>query len=1163
MQPATFEPKIPPNVGSRRKGQGNGVYIGISTAITAFIIATVIIMGFLIYRRNRSRMLPRSRSASQETKISVVSPHTTSPSEEEDTIKRSPMYVPDYGIPLWDDEVENGPVYAVIQFPDSKALEEDDGEHFYYYVDEAVRIDEEGGGTPKNFDENHIYAKVKRRKDNSRDMSDLVNLKENSGCSDDGNGALLEFLGPYVRGANAMELLECTSEKSVHLTLEECFSDTLRRRSNDLECEDGPIFEIVDGSGQYQAISSEALMCYTLNESELDEQNNNNWKSITGKTLEELQERDRPTTEKPGLDPEKSCLDGKPKNAPFCNFFEEICPTGTPSFSRRTIRDKDGPIYFHLRRLKSNHSKATRIQPKWRNEDCKTEGDKSGAGGDENSDPIYARAPVFYKLKTSGSDEQNDNNSTVTIEQAFNQLEDRYLKTPEEASNNSREKQGLICDSTGQEDSGANISLGGIEPTAFKTLALSSPDGPMYVHLRRLKSNHSKATRIPVQLEEETPSCDEEIQTDSDDGHYESISIYQRAPVLYALNRSDAKEKNNSDTMFTIEQAFDELEDSYLQKHEESGDNPLEQPSRLLKTSCLHRDKTKGSSTTNEPVQNPLEEVSKGLSKFQPLSNHDGPIYFHLRRFKSNHSKATRIRPREGEPQCSVDQNGEDADKGREKEPIYERAPVFYNLKTNGSHKQKENSMVTIEEAFDKLEDRYLNNPEVSKNSLERREPTHQTCSLDGTSENDSTGTEQLESGFLEFLSNSETPAFKTLSNHDGPVYFHMRRLKSNYSKATRIPSRLDDEAEDGAQEEENDTEEGHYETIPIYTRAPAFYTLKRPEPGEKNNNEAVYTIEQAFDKLEGRYLQKHEEPETASLKVTNTEQTKDSSANNEVVQNFLEELQGKEPSKFQSLSDHDGPIYFHLRRFKSNHSKATRVRPRLEGESEGSVVGNEKSKGSDEDTEKDHIYARAPVFYNLKRSGSDKQTNNNTMFTIEQAFDQLEDRYLKGSEQAESTSPEGPVVMLKSRCLGRKNIKGSGFPSELVDNNPFKEDPAENGIPAFPPLSNHDGPVYFHLRRLKSNHSKVTRIQPTGEDEPVYSTIAEKYLKGAEGDEPSNKEDTDDDQSSDELDDDIFLAQYLERTEGADYLQRPVFYTLETFCSKTLEKKKTSDSKC
>ena len=47
--------QIPPNVGSRRKGQGNGVYIGISTAITAFIIATVIIMGFLIYRRSRSR----------------------------------------------------------------------------------------------------------------------------------------------------------------------------------------------------------------------------------------------------------------------------------------------------------------------------------------------------------------------------------------------------------------------------------------------------------------------------------------------------------------------------------------------------------------------------------------------------------------------------------------------------------------------------------------------------------------------------------------------------------------------------------------------------------------------------------------------------------------------------------------------------------------------------------------------------------------------------------------------------------------------------------------------------------------------------------------------------------------------------------------------------
>ena len=1092
------------------------------------------------------------------------------------------MYVPDYGIPLWDDEVENGPIYAVIQFPDSKEAVDDDGEPFYYFVEEAVRIDNEGSGAPIKFDENHIYAKVKRRKDYSPDMSDLINSKENSGCSDDSTEALLEVLGPYVGGPNATELLEYAPEKSVYLTLEECFSDTLRRCSNDLECEDGPIFGIVDGPDQHQAICSEELMYYTINESEVDEQNNNTWKSTTGKMLDELQEGERHTTKNPGLVPEESCLDGKAKNEPLCNFFEEICPAGTPSFSRRTIRDKDGPIYFHLRRLKSNHSKATRIQPKWRNEDCTTEGDKkSGAGGDENSNPIYARAPVFYKLKTSGSEEQNNSNSTVTIEQAFNQLEDRYLKNPEEAGKNSRETQGLICDSIEQENPGANISLGGKEPTAFKTLALSNHDGPMYFHLRRLKSNHSKATRISARLEDEAPSCDEEKQTDSDDGHYENISIYKRAPVLYALNRSDAKEKNNRDTMFTIEQAFDQLEDHYLQKQEESRDNPPERPSGPLKTGCLRRDQTKDSSAANKSVQNPLEEVSKRLSKFRSLSNHDGPVYFHLRRFKSNHSKATRISPRlEAEPECSVDKNCEGADKAREKDPIYERAPVFYNLKTNGSDKQnKENSMVTIEEAFDKLEDRYLKNPEVSKNSLDRRGLIHQTCSLDETTANDSTGTERLESSFLEMLSNSGAPAFKTLSNHDGPVYFHMRRLKSNYSKATRIPSRLDNEAESGAQEEENDTEEGHYEKIPIYTRAPAFYSLKRPEPGEKNNTEAVYTIEQAFDKMEGRYLKKHEQPETTPSKMTSREQTNDSFANNEVVQNVLEEVQGKGPSKFRSLSDHDGPIYFHLRRFKSNHSKATRIRPRLEGESESSVASNEKGKGSDEDKEKDQIYARAPVFYNLKRSGSDKQTNNNTMFTIEQAFDQLEDRYLKGLEQAESTSPKGPVVMLKSRCLERRNVKGSGFPSEPADNSLFKEDPAGNGVPAFPPLSNHDGPVYFHLRRLKSNHSKVSRIQPPGEDEPAYSAIGEKYLKGAEGVEPSEKEpiyvsleelcsenfkrDINDDQGSDELDDDIVLAQYLERTEGADCLERPVFFTLETFCSKTLEKKKWSEAKC
>ena len=59
----------------------------------------------------------------------------------------------------------------------------------------------------------------------------------------------------------------------------------------------------------------------------------------------------------------------------------------------------------------------------------------------------------------------------------------------------------------------------------------------MYFHSRRLKSNHSKATRISARLEDEAPSCNEDKQTDSDDVDYKSISISKRAPVFYALNR--------------------------------------------------------------------------------------------------------------------------------------------------------------------------------------------------------------------------------------------------------------------------------------------------------------------------------------------------------------------------------------------------------------------------------------------------------------------------------------------------------------------------------------------------------------------------------------------------------------------------------------------------
>lgn len=920
----TLEPKIPPNVSGGRKGENNSLHIGISTGITTFVIVTVIIVGYLVYRRQRSKMPLRPRSVSQETKISVISPTTNSPSDEDDTIRRSPMFVQDYGIPSWEDKEDKGPVYAVIAFPEKHSKDEKK-EPFYCVVEEAALIDKETerSGASKNpksekhFNEDHIYAEVKNRKkrpvEDSLKLPDFINLKENSHCgsSEDETGPVLEILGPYVRGAQEPDLPEFTLEKPVYFTLEECFSDTFRRTNDDLECGDGPIFRLVGGPDQYRAICTEALVYYTLNESEQDEENDNSSKFTIGQVFDELEERflnkdgepGSTSPERPEPIPETSYTGRQLANAsePVYNFLEELFPKGTPTFSRGTIRNEDGPIYFHLRRLKSNHSKATRIQPKWRDMEDEI---PTGADGNKKTNPVYTRAPAFYTLERSDSDKQNDSNDMFTIEQAFDQLQDRYLRNPEENKNLSLERPELVRQARSSNDNGTGDSEG------------------------------------------------------------------------------------------------------------------------------------------------------------------------------------------TGEPGNKV-------------------------------------------------------------------------------------------------LGGKETVPFQLLSNHDGPVYLHLRRLKSNHSKATRIRPQLENEGECGGKEGQDKTDKGHYENIPIYARAPVFYTLKRSGTEEQNNNNTLVTIEQAFDELKDRYFEKPEgarnsDPKNSSVHLQkdylDSEQTKNSIAEPKPMLNLLEQVRGQGTSKFQSLSDHDGPVYLHLRRLKSNHSKATRIRPRLEDESECSAVRDKTRKVADEDGGRDPIYARAPVFYTLKRSGSDKQAKENNLFTIEQAFDQLEDRYLKKQEEAENSSFEGPSLMLKSRCLDRKGANYSAGTSEPVLNNIFDEVCGKE-IQTFSPISNYRGPIYFNLRRLKSNHSKATRIQSEWEDEPAYSVIEEQYLKGTEGKGTSKEEpiyltleelcsdtlkrDTSDNQDDDELDDDIFVARYLESTEDADSSARPVFYSLDTFRTKKFERKSSNESQC
>ncbi|XP_068713121.1 uncharacterized protein [Montipora foliosa] len=910
---SSTEGRFQPSSGVRQTDDSSSK-VPVIVGVTASIIFTIVLLvvAFLICRRYKSRQ----EKHESKKKVMGWMLRKRNPTANSETAMQ------DYGIPSWEDQDDKGPVYAVIAFPEKHSKDEKK-EPFHCVVEEAALIDKETdrSGASKNpksekhFNEDHIYAEVKNRKkrrvENSLKLPDFINLIENShsGSSEDETGPVLEILGPYVRGAQEPDLPEFTPEKPVYFTLEECFSHTLKRTNDDLECGDGPIFRLVGGPDQYRAICTEALVYYTLNESEQDDENDNNSKFTIGQVFDELEERflnkdgepGSTNPERPEHIPEKSYTGRQLANAsePVYNFLEELFPKGTPTFSRGTIRNEDGPIYFHLRRLKSNHSKATRIQPKWR--DVEDE-NPTGADGNKKTNPVYTRAPAFNTLERSDYDKQNDGNDMFTIEEAFDQLQDRYLKNPEEAKNASLERPGLV-------------------PQA--------------------RSSNDKLT----------------------------------------------------------------------------GD-------------------------------------SEGT----------------------------------GEPGNKV-------------------------------------------------------------------------------------------------LGKKETLPFQLLSNHDGPVYLHLRRLKSNHSKATRIRPQLENEGECGGKEGQDNTDKVHHENVPIYARAPVFYTLKRSGIEKQNNNNTLVTIEQAFDELKDRYFEKPEgarnsDPKNASVHLQkdylDSEQTKNSIAEPKPMLNLLEQVRGQETSKFQSLSDHDGPVYLHLRRLKSNHSKATRIRPRLEGESECSAVRDQTRKGVDEDGGRDPIYARAPVFYTLKRSGSDKQAKENNLVTIEQAFNQLEDRYLKKQEEAENSSLEGPSLMLKSRCLDRKGVNYSAGTSEPVLNNIFDEVCGKE-IQTFSPISNYRGPIYFNLRRLKSNHSRATRIQSEWEDEPVYSVIEEKYLKGTEGKDTSKEEpiyltleqlcsdtlkrDTSDSQDEDELDDDIFVARYLESTEDADSSARPVFYSLDTFRTKKFARKSSNES--
>ncbi|XP_068714873.1 uncharacterized protein [Montipora foliosa] len=67
---------IPPNVGTGRKGDNYGLYIGISTGITAFVILTFIIIVHLSYRHQRLKMRHNQESSARNSSTSMATERT-------------------------------------------------------------------------------------------------------------------------------------------------------------------------------------------------------------------------------------------------------------------------------------------------------------------------------------------------------------------------------------------------------------------------------------------------------------------------------------------------------------------------------------------------------------------------------------------------------------------------------------------------------------------------------------------------------------------------------------------------------------------------------------------------------------------------------------------------------------------------------------------------------------------------------------------------------------------------------------------------------------------------------------------------------------------------------------------------------------------------------
>ena len=390
------------------------------------------------------------------------------------------MYVPNYRIPLWEDETDNSRVYAVIHFPEGTNGGATDGEEPFYDVLEGPDLEEQFTGDEENAQndgiirinddvfqiiedpsagpaayDNHIYAEVRRPKRRS-----AIKPKRSSEHSKCRNEPLQEVLEPYIKGTDESEQQEAPSvENAIYFTLEKCFSDSFKGASNDPESKNEPACKVSEGPDQYKAICTEALVfCTKRSGSKKSNSNiNNETKFTIEQVFDDLEARylkgtgepGNCSTEKPGVSAQRYSLkeardDSKRANESVYNFLEEVCRKGIPNYG--AVSKGEGPVYFTLRRLKSNHSKATRIRPRCANESGSKKLDERFLKGTEengnNGDPSLEK-PVYFTLESCCSDslKRDIKDSTGANEPERYFLEERYLKGAEDSGqNNSSEK---------------------------------------------------------------------------------------------------------------------------------------------------------------------------------------------------------------------------------------------------------------------------------------------------------------------------------------------------------------------------------------------------------------------------------------------------------------------------------------------------------------------------------------------------------------------------------------------------------------------------------------------------------------------------------------------------------------------------------------------------